>query len=70
LIYRCMGNLRAIRLLLGHTKIESTLRHLDIDVDDPLAIAEQVDAELPRLNGPNGHVSVQWKRGRDDLFAQ
>jgi integrase len=41
---RRTGNLRAVQLLLGHTKIESTVRYLGIDVDDALAIAEQVDA--------------------------
>ena len=35
--------LRAVQLLLGHTKIESTVRYLGIEVDDALAIAEQVD---------------------------
>ena len=44
LIYRRTGNLRVVQLLLGHTKIESTVRYLGIDVDDALAIAEQVDA--------------------------
>ena len=43
LIYRRTGNLRAVQLLLGHTKIESTVRYLGIEVDDALAIAEQVD---------------------------
>ena len=43
LIYRRTGNLRAVQLLLGHTKIESTVRYLDIKVDDALAIAEQID---------------------------
>ena len=33
----------AVQLLLGHTKIESTVRYLGIEVDDALAIAEQVD---------------------------
>ncbi len=43
LIYRRTGNLRAVQLLLGHTKIESTVRYLGIEVDDAIALAEQVD---------------------------
>jgi len=43
LIYRRTGNLRAVQLLLGHAKIESTVRYLGIEVDDAFAIAEQVD---------------------------
>ncbi len=43
LIYRQTGNLRAVQLLLGHTKLESTVRYLGVEVDDALAIAEQVD---------------------------
>ncbi len=43
LIYRKPGNLRAVQVLLGHTKIESTVRYLGIEVDDALAIAEQVE---------------------------
>jgi integrase len=43
LIYRRTGNLRAVQLILGHRKIESTVRYLGIEVDDALAIAEQVD---------------------------
>jgi len=41
--YRRKGSLRAVQLLLGHNKIESTVRHLGIDVDDALLIAEQVE---------------------------
>jgi site-specific recombinase XerC len=43
LIYRRTGNLRAVQLLLGQRKIESTVRYLGIEVDDALTIAEQVD---------------------------
>ena len=41
LIYRRTKNLRAVQLLLGHTKLESTVRYLGIEVDDALEIAEQ-----------------------------
>jgi hypothetical protein len=43
LIYRRTGNLQAVQLLLGHKKIESTVRYLGIEVDETLAIAQQVD---------------------------
>ena len=43
LIYRRTGNLRAVQFLLGHSKIESTVRYLGIEVDDALDIAEKVD---------------------------
>jgi integrase len=43
LIYRRTGNLRAVQLLLGHIRIESTVRYLGIEVDDALSIAEQID---------------------------
>jgi len=43
LIYRKTGNLRAVQILLGPTKIESTVRYLGVEVDDALAIAEHVD---------------------------
>ena len=42
-IYRKTGNLRAVQLLLGHTKIESTVRYLEIEVDDALSLPEQVE---------------------------
>jgi site-specific recombinase XerC len=43
LLYRRTGNLRAVQLLLGHTKIESTVRYLDIEVDGAMEIAEKID---------------------------
>jgi integrase len=44
LIYRSTKNLRAVQLLLGHTKLESTVRYLGIEVDDALEISEQTEA--------------------------
>lgn len=43
LIYRRTGNLRAVQLLIGHTKIESTVRYLGIEIDDAIEIAEKID---------------------------
>jgi integrase len=43
LIYRRTGNLRAVQLLLGHTKTESTVRYLGIEIDDAIEIAEKIE---------------------------
>ena len=43
LLYRKTSNLRASQLLLGHTKLESTVRYLGIEVDDALEMAEQTE---------------------------
>ncbi len=43
LLYKKTGNLRACQLLLGHTKLESTVRYLGIEVDDALVLSEQAD---------------------------
>ncbi|WP_073256565.1 tyrosine-type recombinase/integrase [Shimia gijangensis] len=43
LIYRKTGNLRAVQLLLGHTKVDSTVRYLGVELEDALSIAEQID---------------------------
>ncbi len=44
LIYRRTRNLRAVQILLGHTKLESTVRYLGIEIEDALDIAEQTEA--------------------------
>ena len=41
MIYRATGNIRAIQILLGHTKIENTVRYLGVDVEDALLLAER-----------------------------
>jgi integrase len=43
LVYRRTKNLRAVQLLLGHSKLESTVRYLGIEVDDALEISEQTE---------------------------
>ena len=43
LIYRQTGNIRAIQILLGHSKLDSTVRYLGVDIEDALALAEGID---------------------------
>ncbi len=43
LIYKATGNLRAVQILLGHTKIENTVRYLGVDVEDALELAEHTE---------------------------
>jgi site-specific recombinase XerC len=43
MIYKKTGNLRACQLLLGHGKLESTVRYLGIEVDDALELSEQIE---------------------------
>jgi site-specific recombinase XerC len=40
IIYKATGNLRAVQILLGHTKIENTVRYLGVDIEDALTLAE------------------------------
>jgi integrase len=51
-IYKKTGNLRAVQILLGHTKLESTVRYLGVEVDDALRIAEQIELQIPRQAAP------------------
>ena len=43
MIYKATGNIRAIRILLGHCKIENTVRYLGVDVEDALLLAERTE---------------------------
>lgn len=48
MIYKATGNLRAIPVLLGHTKIEYTVRYLGVDIEDALILAERTEMNLKR----------------------
>jgi integrase len=49
LIYKQAGDLRAVQILLDHTKIETTARYLDVEVEDALALAEATEIERKGL---------------------
>lgn len=54
IIYRKTGNIRAVQLLLGHTKLDSTVRYLGVEVEDALNLSEGVEVLEPsptRLSG-------------------
>jgi len=42
-IYKATGNLRAVQILLGHSKVENTVRYLGVDVEDALTLAERAE---------------------------
>jgi len=42
-IYKQTGNLRAVQILLGHTKIESTVRYLGVDIENALVLSEATE---------------------------
>ncbi len=43
IIYKASGNLRAVQILLGHAKIENTVRYLGVDVEDALSLSEGIE---------------------------
>src|SRR6202043_2629987 len=59
LIYRRTKNLRAVQLLLRHTRLESTVRYLGIEVDDALHIAEQIELWSSNPTYPGGDLSLE-----------
>ena len=42
-LYKKTGNLRAVQLLLGHTKMDSTVRYLGVEIEDALSLSESID---------------------------
>jgi len=64
LIYKKTGNLRAVQLLLGHAKLESTVRYVGIEVDDPLSISEQLNWERTTLCDTRMRVTAGWEDWR------
>jgi integrase len=51
LLYKKTGNLRACQLLLGHTKLKSTIRYLGVEVDDVLELSEALELRMSAMGG-------------------
>ena len=76
LVYRRTKNLRAVQLLLGHSKLESTVRYLGIEVDDALEISERIEicsgggsATSAQDGGGRPQTSAVWSEARLTLTA-
>lgn len=52
--YKKMGNLRAVQLLLGHTKLDSTVRYLAVELEDVLVISEAIEILYSRADVTGG----------------
>lgn len=57
-IYKKAGNLRAVQLLLGHTKMDSTVRYLGVELEDVLAIAEAIEIQM---SGPSSQAALSYR---------
>jgi hypothetical protein len=64
MIYEKRGDLKAVQLLLGHAKLESTVRYVGIEVDDPLSISEQLNWERTALCDTRMRVTAGWENWR------
>ena len=62
IIYKATGNFRAVQILLGHTKIESTVRYLGVDVEDALTLAEGTESEVAWLLAAAGSQDLNCGR--------
>ncbi len=72
MIYKATGNLRAIQILLGHTKIENTVKYLGVDIEDALELAEHnrdLKCAAPRRAGPSLSAEATMRQERSSREA-